>query len=287
MSREKVTILDLQQMKERGEPITMITAYDYPSGILAEQAGVEMILVGDTLGMVVHGFESTVQVTMEMMILHCAALHRAKGNYFVVGDMPFGSYEIEPRHAVRNAIRLMQEGFVDAVKLEGGREMAATVRAIVDAGISVHGHIGLTPQSVSKLGGFKAQGKTGAAAKKLLDDALALEDAGCFAIVLEAVPDRVAAAITERLRVPTIGIGAGAGCSGQVLVWHDMLGLFDRFTPKFVQKYGDAGQLITDGLSTYVKQVKSGEFPTAAHSFTIKEAEWQNFQRLLNEPDHE
>ncbi len=281
MSRKKTTILDLQAMREAGTPIAMITAYDYPSAILAEKVGVDVLLVGDSLGMVVHGFESTVPVTMEMMLMHCAAVARAKGNFFLIGDMPFGSYEISPQEATRNAVRFLREGGVDAVKLEGGAEMAATVRAIVAAGIPVQGHIGLTPQSASKLGGFRVQGKNAASARRLLDDALALEDAGCSTLVLEAVPDRVAAMITERLTIPTLGIGAGPGCSGQVLVWHDMLGLFDRFLPKFAKRFEDVSEAIQQGLSSYVEEVRSRTFPTAAHSFTIKDEEWDALQHGL------
>jgi len=277
MTRKKITILDLQKKRNAGKPIAMVTAYDYPSAILAEQAGIDMILVGDTLGMVVHGFESTVSVTMEMMVMHCAAVTRAGSAAFVVGDMPFGSYEISREEAVRHAVRLVREGGVHAVKLEGGIEMADTVAAIVRAGIPVHGHIGLTPQSATQLGGFLLQGKTADSARKLLNDALALQEAGCFAIVLEAVPDRVAKMITQNLSIPTIGIGAGVGCSGQVLVWHDMLGLFDRFKPKFVKQFENVGQTIVNGLSQYVKEVHQGVFPTPAHSFKIREKEWQGF----------
>lgn len=278
MARKKITILDLQKKWEARQPIAMVTAYDYPSGVLAEQAGVEMILVGDSLGMVVHGLESTVPVTMEMMVLHCAAVARARGAAFLVGDMPFGSYEISTEEAVRNAIRLLQQGGAEAVKLEGGAEVAERVQAMVRAGIAVMGHIGLTPQSATKLGGFRVQGKTAASARRLLDDALALQEAGCFAIVLEAVPDRVAAAITERLRIPTIGIGAGAGCSGQVLVWHDMLGLFDRFQPTFSRQFENVGALVQQGLAAYVQAVHERSFPTSDHSFPISDAEWSAFE---------
>ena len=208
---------------------------------------------------------------------------RARPNAFVIGDMPFGSYEISVEEGVRNAFRLMKEGGVDAVKLEGGTDRFAVVKAIVDAGIPVHGHIGLTPQSVSKLGGFKVQGRTAATAQTLLEDALALEAAGCFAIVLEAVPDRVAAEITKRLRVPTIGIGAGAGCSGQVLVWHDLLGLFDRFQPRFTKVFANAGDAIVSGLTNYVAAVRAGEFPAQEHVFTIDEKEWTKFREGLGD----
>jgi 3-methyl-2-oxobutanoate hydroxymethyltransferase len=277
MSRKKITILDLQKKRDKQEPIVMVTAYDYPSAMLAEQAGVDMMLVGDSLGMVVHGLETTVPVTMEMMVLHCAAVARAKSNAFLIGDMPFGSYEVSIEEGIRNAFRLMKEGGVDAIKLEGGAARATVIRAIVDAGIAVQGHIGLTPQSVSKLGGFKVQGKTASSARDLLNDALALQEAGCFSIVLEAVPDRVAAYITEQLTIPTIGIGAGAGCSGQVLVWHDMLGLFARFQPKFSKQFADVGSAITNALQAYANEVRSGTFPAEEHVFTISDEEWEEF----------
>ncbi|MDQ4074708.1 MAG: 3-methyl-2-oxobutanoate hydroxymethyltransferase [Chloroflexota bacterium] len=281
MARKKITILDLQKKFEAGEPIAMITAYDYPSAILAEKAEVDIILVGDSLGMVVHGFETTLPVTMEMMLMHCAAVARGRSAAFLIGDMPFGSYEVSTEEAVRNATRFLQEGGVDAVKLEGGIEVADVVRAITRAGIPVQGHIGLTPQSVSKLGGFRVQGKSAASARRLLDDALALQEAGCFTIVLEAVPDRVAAAITERLSIPTIGIGAGPGCAGQVLVWHDMLGLFDRFLPKFARRFENAGEAIQRGLAAYVEQVRNRAFPASENSFTIEDEEWEAFQQGL------
>jgi 3-methyl-2-oxobutanoate hydroxymethyltransferase len=277
MSRKKITILDLQKKRDKQEPIVMVTAYDYPSAMLAEQAGVDMMLVGDSLGMVVHGLETTVPVTMEMMVLHCAAVARAKSNAFLIGDMPFGSYEVSIEAGIRNAFRLMKEGGVDAIKLEGGAARATVARAIVEAGIAVQGHIGLTPQSVSKLGGFKVQGKTASSARDLLNDALALQEAGCFSIVLEAVPDRVAAYITEQLTIPTIGIGAGAGCSGQVLVWHDMLGLFARFQPKFSKQFADVGSAITNALQAYANDVRSGTFPAEEHVFTISDEEWEEF----------
>ena len=281
MTRKKITLPDLHARFEQRQPIAMVTAYDYPSAILAEKAGVEMILVGDSLGMVVHGLESTVPVTMEMMVLHSAAVMRARSAAFVVADMAFGSYEVSREEAVRNAIRLVRESGAEAVKLEGGAGMADTVRAIVRAGIPVMGHIGLTPQSAVKLGGFRVQGKDASSARHLVSDALALQDAGCFAIVLEAIPDRVATAITTRLSIPTIGIGAGKGCAGQVLVWHDMLGLFDRFLPKFAHRFGDAGSVIQQALSDFVEQVHEGSFPTPQHSFTIREEEWAAFEAGL------
>lgn len=281
MSRKKMTLLDVQKKRQAGEPIVMITSYDYPSTVLAEKAGVDLILVGDSLGMVVHGLDGTVGVTMEMMILHCKAVMRANPMALIIGDMPFGSYEVSVEEGVRNAFRLMKEGGVDVVKLEGGADRAGVIRAITGAGIGVMGHIGLTPQSASKLGGFKVQGKTAQSARQLLADALALQAAGCFALVLEAVPERVAAAITQRLTIPTIGIGAGAGCSGQVLVWHDLLGLYDRLSPKFSKRFAEAGQLIEQGLTDYVQAVRGGTFPTADHTFPMKDEEWVAFESNL------
>ncbi|HEX8682012.1 MAG TPA: 3-methyl-2-oxobutanoate hydroxymethyltransferase [Ardenticatenaceae bacterium] len=281
MTRKKITVLDLQKKFEVGERIAMVTAYDYPSAVLAEKAGVDIILVGDSLGMVVHGFESTVPVTMEMMILHCAAVSRARSAAFLIGDMPFGSYEVSKEEAVRNAVRLVKEGYVEAVKLEGGREVAGTVEAITRAGVLVQGHIGLTPQSAAKLGGFRVQGKSARSARALLDDALALQEAGCTSLVLEAVPDRVADTITEMLRIPTVGIGAGPGTAGQVLVWHDMLGLFDRFQPKFSKRFENAGETIQRGLTAFVEQVRGGTFPGPEHVFTISDEEWSAFEQGL------
>lgn len=273
----KVTILDLQKKKEAGVPITMLTAYDYSSALLVDKAGVDTLLVGDSLGMVMLGLESTTPVTMEQMLHHCRAVARGARRPFLIGDMPFMSYQISIPEAIRNAGRFLQEGGMEAIKLEGGQEIAATARAINDAGIPVLGHIGLTPQSISKLGGFKVQGRTAAAAAKLLTDALALQEAGCFAIVLEAVPARVGAFITSRLAIPTIGIGAGAGCDGQVLVYHDLLGLFDKFQPRFVRQYANVGQVILAALQQYRQEVEGGQFPAAEHTFTIKDDEFEAF----------
>lgn len=277
----KVTIQAMQRKKERREPITMVTAYDYPSALLAERAGLDMLLVGDSLGMVVLGYQGTVPVTMDAMIHHCQAVARGAQSPFLLGDMPFGSYEVSPQEAVRNAVRFVKEGGMDGVKLEGGREMAATVAAIVAAGIPVQGHIGLTPQSLSALGGFRVQGKTAAAALKLLDDALALQEAGCFSIVLEAVPAPVATAITQRLRIPTIGIGAGAGCDGQVLVFHDLVGLFDRFTPKFVKRYANVAVEIQRALVAYKEDVQARRFPADEHTYPMDEGELEKFLAAL------
>ncbi|MDQ1300522.1 MAG: 3-methyl-2-oxobutanoate hydroxymethyltransferase, partial [Chloroflexota bacterium] len=239
MSRKKTTILTLQEKKACGEPITMVTAYDYPSALAADRAGLDSILVGDSLGMVVLGYDSTVPVTMDEMLHHCKAVRRGAQTAFLIGDLPFMSYQADRAEAVRNAGRLLKEGGMDAVKLEGGRAMASTVSAISDAGITVIGHIGLTPQSTAKLGGYRVQGKTAADAQRLLEDAETLQAAGAAMIVLEMLPDRVAERISQALRIPTIGIGAGAGCDGQVLVLHDLLGLFDRFTPRFARRYAE------------------------------------------------
>lgn len=271
MERKKVTIHDLQAKKERGEPFTMVTAYDYPTAVIVDKAGIDAILVGDSLAMVVLGLPNTVSVTMEEMLHHCRAVARGAQYALLVGDMPFMSYQTGPIDAVRNAGRFLKEAGMDVVKLEGGKKMAPIARAIVDAGIPVMGHIGLTPQTISALGGFKVQGKDAAAAQQVIDDALALEDAGCFAIVLEAIPDRVAKIITERLSIPTIGIGAGPHCDGQVLVTHDMVGLFDRFVPKFVKRYVNVHDQMVDALRQFKAEVENRTFPGPEHSFTIKD----------------
>ena len=277
MDRKKVSILTMQGKKQRGEPITMITAYDYPGALAADEAGMDMILVGDSLAMTVLGYESTVPVTMEEMLIHTAAVKRGAKYAFIVGDMPFLSYQVDRHEAVRNAGRFLKEGGADSVKLEGGAEMAATVKAIVDAGIAVMGHIGLTPQSASKLGGYRVQGKTRSAARKLLDDALALQAAGAFAIVLETTPDRVSEFVSKQLSIPTIGIGAGVGCDGQVLVFHDMLGYFDRFSPRHNKRYAQIRTIIVDAIRQYKQEVETRAFPTAENSFIIDNAEFEAF----------
>jgi 3-methyl-2-oxobutanoate hydroxymethyltransferase len=271
---DRVTIHTLREMKQRGEPIAMLTAYDYPIAALLDQAGIDMILVGDTLGMVVHGFETTLPVTMDMMVLHCQAVTRGAKRPLIVADMPFMSYQTSVEDALRNAARLLAEGGTDAVKVEGGQTIAPTVRALVDAGIAVMGHIGLTPQSVSVFGGFKTQGKSIDAARKLVADAHAIEEAGAFALVIEAIPARLAALITDRLGIPTIGIGAGAGCDGQVLVTHDLLGLFDRFTPRFVKKYANLSATLRDAFTAYCADVRAGEFPGKDHEFSFSDELW-------------
>lgn len=276
-ARKKVTTLALRQKKERGEPITMLTAYDYPTALALDQAGIDAILVGDSLGMVVLGYETTLPVTMDEMLHHARAVARGARSALLIGDMPFLSYQVSVPEAVRNAGRFLQEGGMDAVKLEGGRERAATIRAIVEAGIPVMGHLGLTPQSVHQLGGFRAQGKTASAARRLLEDALLLEEAGCFSLVLEAVPARLAAFVSQRLAIPTIGIGAGAGTDGQVLVTHDLLGLFDRFTPRFVRQYASLHAEMRRAFQEYIADVQARQFPAPAHSLEMDEDEWRAF----------
>ncbi len=261
----------------------MVTAYDYPGALAADAAGIDLILVGDSLAMVVLGYESTVPVTMDEMISHAAAVRRGTKASFVVGDMPFLSYQTGASEAIRNAGRFLKEAGSDAVKLEGGAEMADTVKAIVDAGIPVMGHIGLTPQSVSKLGGYRVQGKTARAALKLIDDSVALEQAGAFSLVLESVPDRVSGLISKRLSIPTIGIGAGAGCDGQVLVFHDLLGYFDRFSPRHNKRYANLRETIVSALGEYRREVESRAFPTAENSFAIDDAEFEALVRELGD----
>jgi 3-methyl-2-oxobutanoate hydroxymethyltransferase len=281
--RSKVTIISLQAKKEKGQPITMVTAYDYPTGVLADRAGVDIILVGDSLAMVVLGYENTVTVTMEEMLHHCRAVAKGAKHPLLVGDMPFMSYHVSAAQAVENAGRFLKEGYMDVIKLEGGQERAQVVSAIVEAGIPVMGHIGLTPQTISKLGGFRTQGRTVEGALKLIDDALALEEAGCFSLLMEAVPDRVATLITEKLEIPTIGIGAGAGTDAQVLVLHDMLGMFDRFTPKFVKKYADFFETGTKALQQYIQDVEQKVFPGPEHIFTMKDDVYEALLAELEE----
>lgn len=276
MERNKVTIKELLEKKRQGRKITMLTAYDYPTARIVDDAGVDAILVGDSLGMVVLGYDSTVPVTMDDMLHHAKAARRGTKYALLIGDMPFKSYET-PIDAIRNAKRFIDEAGCDAVKLEGGSEVLEVTKAIVGAGIPVMGHLGLTPQSASKLGGFKVQGKDADAAKKILDDAIKLQDAGCFAIVLECIPSPVAKLITEKLGIPTIGIGAGPDCDGQVLVINDMVGLFDRFIPKFVKQYLKLSVTISEAVKKYKDEVERGIFPTAEHSFTMKEEEIKKF----------
>ncbi|MBE1424818.1 3-methyl-2-oxobutanoate hydroxymethyltransferase [Desulfomicrobium macestii] len=265
------TLNDFLQMKKNGEKIVMLTAYDYPSGRLAEESGIDVVLVGDSLGMVVLGYDSTVPVTMADMIHHTRAARRGAKNTFMLTDMPYLTYQISMAQAMENAARLVQEGGCEGVKIEGGEEIAPQVRALVNAGIPVCGHIGLTPQSATSLSGYKVQGRTAEAARKLLHDALALEAAGAFMIVLECIPAQVAELISKRLSIPTIGIGGGAACDGQVLVFHDTLGLFERFVPKFVKQFETLGAKARDALGAYAAEVRAGAFPDEAHSFSMNE----------------
>jgi 3-methyl-2-oxobutanoate hydroxymethyltransferase len=279
--RKKVSTLEFRRKKARGEPITMLTAYDYPTGLAIDSVGIDSILVGDSLGMVVLGYENTLPVSMDEMIHHCKAVARGARYALLIGDMPFMSYQVSVQDAVRNAGRFLQEGGMDAVKLEGGVERVPAVEAIVGTGIPVMGHIGLTPQSVHQLGGFRTQGKTAAAAKRLLNEAQALERAGCFGLVLEAVPAQLARLLSERLTIPTIGIGAGAGCDGQVLVTHDLLGLFDRFTPRFVKRYAELHKEMEKAFTAFKADVESGMFPADEHGTQMAEEEWRAFQKDL------
>ena len=265
----RVTIRELKSMKARGEKIAMITAYDYTSAMIVERAGIPIILVGDSLGHVVMGHDSTLPVTMEDMVHHIKAVVRGTEKVHVVGDMPFMSYQADAADAIRNAGRLLKEGGCQSVKLEGGRYIADTVRKIVGAGVPVMGHLGLTPQAVNQLGGYRIQGRTTKAAVELIDDAKALEDAGAYALVLEGVPTQLAQMVTERLAIPTIGIGAGVHCDGQVQVFHDLLGLFDDFTPKHARKYANLSETIQDAVSRYVGDVRAETFPTDKESFNM------------------
>ncbi len=273
----KVTILDIQSKKERKQPVTMLTAYDYPGALLVDEAGVDIILVGDSLAMTVLGHSGTVAVTIDDMLHHCKAVARGGNRAFLVGDMPFLSYQIDPAEAVRNAGRFLKEAAMDAVKLEGGQEVTPAVQAIVQAGIPVMGHLGLTPQTAAKLGGYKVQGNTAEKAKKLLADALALEKAGCFSIVLEAIPSPVAEVVSKALTIPTIGIGAGPHCDGQILIFHDLLGLFDQFTPKFARQSVNLRPLMVDAFKSFRQEVESGVFPAPEHTFKMKQAELEEF----------
>ncbi|MEW6274615.1 MAG: 3-methyl-2-oxobutanoate hydroxymethyltransferase [Bacillota bacterium] len=271
MVKHKLTIPELVEKKYRGEKFRMVTAYDYPTAVVVDRTPIELILVGDSLGMTVLGYSGTVPVTMEEMLHHLKPVVRGAPNTFVVGDMPFGSYNESAAQAVRNANRLLKEGGADAVKLEGGVNVAPVVKAMVEGGIPVMGHIGLTPQTASLLGGFKVQGKDIASARKVLEDALALEKAGIFCLLLECVPAPLAGLITRKLRVPTIGIGAGPLCDGQVLVFHDLVGLFDRFVPRFVKQYARLSDEISRALTEFAREVAEGVFPGPEHSFKMDE----------------
>ncbi|KAH7135495.1 ketopantoate hydroxymethyltransferase-domain-containing protein [Dendryphion nanum] len=282
-SRKPVNINTLQTLFRKKEPITMMTAHDFPSAHVADHAGMDMILVGDSLAMVALGMEDTSEVLLEEMLLHCRSVARATKGAFTVGDLPMGSYEVSPEQALQSAIRVIKEGRVKSIKLEGGEEMAPTISKITTAGIPVLGHIGLTPQRQNALGGFRVQGKNTASALKVLKDALAVQEAGAFGIVLEAIPAEVATLITKKLRIPTIGIGAGNGCAGQVLVQIDMLGHFPpgRFLPKFVKKYGDVWGESLRAIEEYRTEVKSRAYPAPEHTYPMPQADFAEFERLV------
>lgn len=279
--RAKVRIPDLLAMVERGEKITFLTAYDYPTALIEDRAGMDMILVGDSGAMCLLGHKTTLPATMDFMIAITAAVSRAATRAFVVGDMPYMSYQPSNETSIRNAGRFISEGGADAIKLEGGARMAERVEAIVRAGIPVMGHIGLTPQAASAIGGLKSQGRSAATAKALMDDAKCLEEAGAFSILLEAIPAKVAEVITGRAKVPILSIGSGPACHGQLLIVHDILGLFEAFTPKFVKKYADVSPVMLGAFQNYIKDVKDGAFPGREHTYTIPKEEWEALRGSL------
>ena len=274
----KVSLTDLSRMKKKGEKIAMVTAYDAPSARLADAAGVDCLLVGDSAAMTVLGHESTIPVSMDEMLMLTRAVTRGARRPVIVADMPFGSFQVSAERALENAVRFVKEGGADAVKLEGAGSMLTRVAAIVGAGIAVMGHIGLTPQLATLLGGYKPQGRTAETAERLVEQARALEDAGCFAIVLEAIPEPVARQISQSLLIPTIGIGAGAACDGQVLVWHDLLGLSVGHVPQFVKQYAAVGDVILDALKMYVADVRSQTFPAGQHTYAMPAAELERLK---------
>jgi 3-methyl-2-oxobutanoate hydroxymethyltransferase len=282
----KLSLTELGERKAQGKKLVMVTAYDHPGARLADAAGVDLILVGDSAADNVLGYDSTVPVTVEELLLLVRAVVRGTEHAVVVADMPFGSFQVSDETALANAVRFVKDAGADAVKLEGAGPSLSRVQAIVGAGIPVMGHIGLTPQSATMLGGYKAQGRTAAKAQRLLADARALEAAGCFAVVLEAVPAAVAQRISEALTVPTIGIGAGPACDGQVLVWHDLLGLSDRTPARFVKRYAELGDEIKRALSSFASEVRSGSFPAAEHTYSIPEDELSLFTQATEEHEH-
>jgi 3-methyl-2-oxobutanoate hydroxymethyltransferase len=280
----KLPLTELADMKRRGERIVMVTAYDYPSGRLADAAGIDVVLVGDSAAMTVLGHDSTVPATMEDMLVLARAAARGVERPLVVADMPFGSYQVSDEEAMRNAVRFVKEAEVDAVKVEGAGPTLSRVRALVGAGVPVMGHLGLTPQSATMLGGYRAQGRTAKRAQHLVDDALALEQAGCFSLVLECVPSIVATRIREVLSIPTIGIGAGPDCDGQVLVFHDLLGLYEGRSPRFVKRYAELAQVARGALERYAEDVRSGAFPEEAHTYAMPEEELTLFGSTVRPP---
>ena len=283
MSKKK-TIYDFQLMKKEGKRITFLTSYDFPTAQFAETAGLDMLLVGDSLGMCVYGYEGTIPVVMDQMIFHAQAVRRGAPHTFVIGDMPFMSYQSTVEKAVENAGRFLKEAGCDAIKLEGGKRIAHVIRAIADAGVVVMGHVGLTPQSSGQLGGHKAQGRTAETAKLVVEDALAVQEAGAHMILLEAIPPEVGQYITESLRIPVLSIGAGPYCDGQLLIVSDLIGQFQAFTPKFVKKYCDVAGMVTKAMQAYCEDVRSGDFPEEQHCYMMLEGEEEKFRTLLREP---
>jgi len=277
----KKTVLDFQDMKNKGEKITFLTSYDYPTAFLCEKAGIEIILVGDSAGMVVYGYRGTIPMTMDTLIGHCQAVRRGAPNTFVIGDMPFLSYQISVSDAVYNAGRFYKEGDVDAIKLEGGRRVVPQVEAIVNSGMAVMGHVGLTPQSSAQLGGFRAQGRTAENALEIVEDAIAIEKAGAFAILLEAVPPEVGKIITETCNVPILGIGAGMYVDGQCLIISDMLGFFEAFTPRFVKKYANLSEVIEKAVRAFAEEVKTAKFPEEKHCYRMIEGEPDKLKAMV------
>ncbi len=283
MAKKKLMIHDLYRMKKDGELITWLTAYDFPTAQFAEDAGLDMILVGDSLGMCVYGYQGTVPVTMDQCIAHSEAVRRGAPNTFVMGDMPFMSYQTSDEDAVANAGRFLKEANVDAIKLEGGKRVTGRIRAIVDAGIMVCGHIGLTPQSSGQLGGHKAQGRTAESARALIEDALAVEEAGAHLLLLEAVPPEVAGIIRRKLSIPVYGIGAGPDVDGQLLIISDLIGQFQAFTPKFVKKYANVAEVVTNAIRDYIDEVRSGAFPEEQHCYRMIEGEQEKLKAVTKE----
>ena len=280
MTKRK-TIFDFQQMKKEGKKITFLTSYDFPTAQFAENSGLDMLLIGDSLGMCVYGYEGTIPVSMDQMIVHSQAVRRGAPNTFIIGDMPFMSYQSSVEKAVENAARFLKEAGCDAIKLEGGKRIAHVIRAIVDAGIVVMGHIGLTPQSSGQLGGHKAQGRTAEQAKLVVQDALAVQEAGAHMILLEAIPPEVGQYIAKTLTMPVLSIGAGPGCDGQLLIVSDLIGQFQAFTPKFVKKYCDVASMVTEAMKQYCEDVRKGAFPEEKHCYRMLEGEEEKFQKLM------
>ena len=282
MAHHKLSVIDLQKMKEEGDPVVWVTAYDFITAQLAERAGMDMILVGDSLGMCIYGYDGTVPVTMDQCIYHCEAVRRGASNTFVIGDMPFGSYQTSTERGIENAIRFHKEAGVDAVKLEGGERVADVVRGIVNGGMLVMGHLGLTPQSSSALGGFKAQGRTAETAMAGIRDARVIHEAGAFSILIEAVPPEVTRVIREELPIPIYSIGAGLHADGQLMIVSDLVGHFEAFVPKFVKRYGNVAGEMTKSFESYISDVKNGKFPGEEHAYTMMEGEFERLTKELN-----